>query len=120
MHSQDRLCHVLHATSDSFYMHWLRQLNIMQHCHILSIGDCSKAEARRYFEEDLLPHVPQQLQSGLVFDDLYRVFGGKLAHLSDYSEPFLCELLAHRADDLTATEYCNNDGLLTRTPLPLP
>ena len=86
MHSQDRLCHVLHATSDSFYMHWLRQLNIMQHCHILSIGDCSKAEARRYFEEDLLPHVPQQLQSGLVFDDLYRVFGGKLAHLSDYSE----------------------------------
>ena len=31
---QDRLCHVVHATSDSFYQSWLRQLNIMQHCKV--------------------------------------------------------------------------------------
>ena len=26
---QDRLCHVIHATSDPFYQTWLRQLNVM-------------------------------------------------------------------------------------------
>jgi hypothetical protein len=33
---QDRLCHVIHATSDPFYQTWLRQLNIMQHCKVRS------------------------------------------------------------------------------------
>ena len=32
---QDRLCHVVHATSDCFYLNWLRQLNIMTHCKVL-------------------------------------------------------------------------------------
>ncbi|SCZ97069.1 BZ3500_MvSof-1268-A1-R1_Chr4-2g06970 [Microbotryum saponariae] len=90
---QDRLCHVIHATSDPFYMHWLRQLNVMQHCNILSIGDCSKEEARAFHEEVLLPHVPDILQSGFAFETLYEVFGGKLAHLSDYT-----------------AEYINSDG----------
>ena len=31
---QDRLCHVIHATSDPFYQIWLRQLNVMQHCKV--------------------------------------------------------------------------------------
>ncbi|KDE03351.1 hypothetical protein MVLG_06158 [Microbotryum lychnidis-dioicae p1A1 Lamole] len=90
---QDRLCHVIHATSDPFYMHWLRQLNVMQHCNILSIGDCSKEEARAFHEEVLLPHVPDNLHSGFAFETLYEVFGGKLAHLSDYT-----------------AEYINSDG----------
>jgi len=34
---QDRLCHVIHATSDPFYSTWLRQLNLMQHCRVSSI-----------------------------------------------------------------------------------
>ena len=33
---QDRLCHVIHATSDPFYQTWLRQLNVMQHCKVWS------------------------------------------------------------------------------------
>ena len=33
---QDRLCHVIHATSDPFYQTWLRQLNVMQHCKVRS------------------------------------------------------------------------------------
>lgn len=33
---QDRLCHVIHATSDPFYQTWLRQLNVMQHCKVLT------------------------------------------------------------------------------------
>jgi hypothetical protein len=31
---QDRLCHVIHATSDPFYQTCLRQLNVMQHCKV--------------------------------------------------------------------------------------
>lgn len=31
---QDRLCHVIHATSDPFYQTWLRQLNVIQHCKV--------------------------------------------------------------------------------------
>jgi len=34
---QDRLCHVIHATSDPFYQTWLRQLNVMQHCKACTI-----------------------------------------------------------------------------------
>ena len=32
---QDRLCHVIHATSDPFYQTWLRQFNVMQHCKVI-------------------------------------------------------------------------------------
>jgi hypothetical protein len=60
-------------------------MNVMQHCQILSIGDCSKAEARSYFEEVLLPHVPEKFRGGISFEELYKVFGGKLTHLTDYS-----------------------------------
>ena len=94
---QDRLCHVVAATSDPFYMHWLRQMNIMQHCKIQTIGDVSKIEAEAFFKDKLLPDVPEKLRSGFNFEDVYRVFGGKLAHLSDY-----------------AADYVNADGRLER------
>ncbi|GAA93752.1 uncharacterized protein L969DRAFT_42294 [Mixia osmundae IAM 14324] len=81
---QDRLCHVVHATSDSFYMHWLRQMNVMQHAKIMTIGDCTKEEAKRYYETVLLPDVPAELQSGLDFESQYDAFGGKLAHHQDF------------------------------------
>lgn len=61
-------------------------MNVMQHANILSIGDCSRAEAKQYFTEVLLPHVPEKIRSGIGFESLYEVFGGKLAHLADYSE----------------------------------
>ncbi|GAA5899868.1 uncharacterized protein JCM6883_006015 [Sporobolomyces salmoneus] len=86
---QDRLAHTLLATSDSFFMTWLRAWNTAQHCQILSIGDCSKAEAKRFFEEVLVPHVPEKYRSKYNFEDLFRVFGGKLAHLSDFTGEFV-------------------------------
>ena len=85
---QDRLCHVVHATSDSFYQTWLRQMNVMQHCKIVCIGDCSREELRAYFEERLLPGVPEQLRKKLDFEELYHVFGGKLVHIADYVSDF--------------------------------
>lgn len=69
----------------------------MQHCKIMSVGDASKDEARQYFEKHLLPEVPENLQGRITFDELYPVFGGKLAHISDY-----------------IADYVNTDGKLSR------
>lgn len=81
---QDRLCHVVHATSDPFYQNWLRQLNVVQHCKLVTIDDCSRSETRTYFSEHILPRVPEALRPTLSFDVLYEAFGGKLAHWQDY------------------------------------
>ncbi|KAF8892892.1 hypothetical protein BD779DRAFT_1436351 [Infundibulicybe gibba] len=86
---QDRLCHVIHATSDPFYQTWLRQLNVMQHCKIITIGDCSKLETRTFFRDRILPRVPERLRSGLDFESLYEAFGGKLAHWHDYVTDYI-------------------------------
>lgn len=79
-------------------MHWLRQLNVAQHCSLLSIGDCDKEEARRFFEAKLLPEVPEKLKPGLDFEEMFKIFGGKLAHLGDY-----------------VADYVNADGKLPCT-----
>ncbi|KIJ47535.1 hypothetical protein M422DRAFT_778130 [Sphaerobolus stellatus SS14] len=86
---QDRLCHVIHATSDPFYQTWLRQLNVIQHCKIISIGDCSKEETRSSFEDRILPSIPEEYRSKLDFEEFYQCFGGKLAHWSDYIADFV-------------------------------
>lgn len=93
---QDRLCHVIHTTSDAFYLHWLRALNIAQHTKIFTIQDCSYAEARDYFYTSLLPSTIEKLPSpGTIkqrlpeFDDIWDVFGGRLAHISDYISEFI-------------------------------
>ncbi|KAF5392750.1 hypothetical protein D9757_000843 [Collybiopsis confluens] len=92
---QDRLCHVIHATSDPFYHTWLRQLNVMQHCKVLTIGDCSKAETREFFRERIMPRVPENIRHGLNFETLYDAFGGKLVHWQDF-----------------VTDYVNSNGRL--------
>lgn len=92
---QDRLCHVIHATSDPFYQTWLRQLNVMQHCKIITIGDYPKHDTRRYFRDEILKYVPEHLRAGLDFERLYDAFGGKLAHWQDY-----------------VTDYVNSSGKL--------
>ncbi|KAF5325469.1 hypothetical protein D9619_009745 [Psilocybe cf. subviscida] len=92
---QDRLCHVIHATSDPFYQTWLRQLNVMQHCKIITVGDCSRAETRKFFRDRMLPRVPERIRPGLNFEHLYDAFGGKLAHWHDY-----------------VTDYVNSNGTL--------
>ncbi|KAI0634090.1 hypothetical protein C8Q77DRAFT_1055652 [Trametes polyzona] len=86
---QDRLCHVIHATSDPFYQTWLRQLNVMQHCKIITIGDYPKNETRKFFRERVLPSVPENMRGKLDFDVLYDAFGGKLAHWQDYITDFV-------------------------------
>jgi hypothetical protein len=68
----------------------------------VTVGDCSKAETQAFFEERVLPRVPEERRAGLDFEvrklclifrvlnlcirrqRLYDAFGGKLAHWSDY------------------------------------
>ncbi|KAN0094674.1 hypothetical protein V8E55_002961 [Tylopilus felleus] len=86
---QDRLCHVVHATSDPFYQNWLRQLSVVQHCKLITIDDCSRTETRTYFLERIFPRVPETLRAPLSFDVLYEAFGGKLAHWEDYINEYI-------------------------------
>lgn len=81
---QDRLCHVVFSTSDSFFQHFLRQMNVGHHANILTIGDSTKQEAYSYFQEQMLPLIPDNLKSEVSFDYIYDVFGGKLGHINDY------------------------------------
>ena len=68
----------------------------MQHCKIMSVGDASYEETRAFYTQNLLPDVSEALRPGLSFDTLFEIFGGKLAHLSDY-----------------VADYVNADGKLT-------
>jgi hypothetical protein len=81
---QDRLCHVILSTSDSFFQHFLRSMNVGHHSQLMTIGDCTKQETRRFFEDEIIPTVPDKLRSKLNFEEIYAAFGGKLSHISDY------------------------------------
>ncbi|KAF2206524.1 hypothetical protein CERZMDRAFT_52939 [Cercospora zeae-maydis SCOH1-5] len=81
---QDRLCHVILSTSDSFFHHFLRSMNVGHHTQLLTIGDCSKDETRSYFDSTIQEMIPTHLQHKLSFEDVYKAFGGKLAHINDY------------------------------------
>ena len=54
---------------------------------IVTIGDCSKAEAKANFDE-LLKNVPSGLRRTLDFERLYEAFGGRLVHWQDYIDDF--------------------------------
>lgn len=81
---QDRLCHVILSTSDSFFQHFLRSMNVGHHSHILTIGDSTEEETFSFIREQVLPTVPDDLRSRLNLKEIYEAFGGKLSHISDY------------------------------------
>lgn len=84
MTKQDRLCHVILSTSDPFFQHFLRSLNIGHHSHIMTIGDCTEEETLSFIREQVLPTVPDEMRSRLNVKEIYEAFGGKLSHISDY------------------------------------
>ena len=95
---QDRLCHVLFCTSDPFFQHFLRSMNVGHHSSLLTIGDCSREETLSFFLEKVLPSVPQNLAGklGTHFEEVWEAFGGKLSHVNDY-----------------VASWANSDGELT-------
>lgn len=82
---QDRLCHVVLCTSDSFFQHFLRSMNVGHHAQLLTIGDCTKAETAAYFDDEIRPNIPEKLRSQVNFQEVYDAFGGKLSHIADYT-----------------------------------
>lgn len=94
---QDRLCHVVHATSDPFYQGWLSRVGVLWYCKLISIGDLTKPEMRAYFRERVQPRLnalPPNVRR-LDFETLYDAFGGKVAHWYDF-----------------ITDYVNSGGAL--------
>lgn len=83
---QDRLCHVIFSTSDSFFQHFLRSMNVGHHSQVITIGDCPPEDTLQYFHEKILPSVPKRLASSLSihYDEIYDAFSGKLSHINDY------------------------------------
>lgn len=81
---QDRLCHVILSTSDSFFQHFLRTMNVGHHAQIVTIGDCTKEETYAFFMDNLIEKVPADLRPKVDFEGIYDVFGGKLSHITDY------------------------------------
>lgn len=81
---QDRLCHVILSTSDSFFQHFLRSMNVGHHSQLMTIGDCTKSETRQFFKDEIMPTVPDDLKAKVDFEEVYAAFGGKLSHFSDY------------------------------------
>ena len=57
-------------------------------CQIITIGDYSKRDTRKFFRERILPTVPEDLRPGLEFERLYEAFGGKIAHWQDFVTDF--------------------------------
>ncbi|PLW38607.1 hypothetical protein PCANC_16539 [Puccinia coronata f. sp. avenae] len=79
---QDRLCHVINATSDPFYMNWLRTMNVLTHCTIITIGDPTRAEAEEYFNTHLVhslrKKLEQQQQSAIICETRDRPPSGNM------------------------------------------
>ncbi|EAU83925.2 hypothetical protein CC1G_10330 [Coprinopsis cinerea okayama7 len=83
---QDRLCHVVHATSDPFYQGWLSRVGVLWYCKMIAIGDLSKSEMRAYYNERVKPRLetlPPNVRR-LDFETLWDAFGGKVAHWYDF------------------------------------
>lgn len=89
---QDRLCNVIHASSDPFYLKNLHNYP----CTIFTLPDCTYLNAQDFYESYLLPTTMEKLPSpGKInyklpkFVDIWDVFGGRLAHLHSYISEFI-------------------------------
>lgn len=86
---QDRLCFCIFSTSDSFFQHFLRRLNVGQHCAVYTIADPSRQDAYDFFMDELIVRYPADLRPLVDFEEIYNVFGGKLSHISDYVDAYV-------------------------------
>ncbi|GBC03954.1 hypothetical protein RclHR1_05410010 [Rhizophagus clarus] len=86
--TQDRLCHVIHITSDSFYE---RLLAKMHHTKSLIIGDLYQSEISKYFHEVLVPSIPQEICERIfkMENDLHEIFGGKILHWKSFIQDYI-------------------------------
>ncbi|RIA90680.1 Archaeal ATPase-domain-containing protein [Glomus cerebriforme] len=89
--TQDRLCHVIHSTSNSFYERLLTKSRILHHTKSLIIGDLSKLEISKYFHEILVPIIPQEIRERIfkMEDDLHEILGGKILYWKSFVQDYI-------------------------------
>ncbi|RGB30612.1 Archaeal ATPase-domain-containing protein [Rhizophagus diaphanus] len=88
---QDRLCHVIHITSDSFYEKLLAKNNILHHTKSLIIGDLYQSEISKYFHGTLVPSIPQEIRGRILRmeNDLHGILGGKILHWKSFVQDYI-------------------------------
>lgn len=69
---------------------------------------------RIYYRDYVQPRVPERLFRTLSFDELYRAFGGKLAHWQDYITEFGMFQLYY-CDTLANSPKVNSSGAIDGT-----
>ncbi|CAG8435715.1 6211_t:CDS:2 [Diversispora eburnea] len=85
--TQDKLCQVIHSTSDDFYDRFLTKTS---HIKFLVIGDLNYSNISHIFYKDLLPSVPKEFRENLVRmeDDLYEIFGGNIVDWQNFVQDY--------------------------------
>ncbi|CAB4424634.1 unnamed protein product [Rhizophagus irregularis] len=105
--TQDRLCHVIHITSDSFYEKLLAKTAfllrkkllkkfsvcsyLVHHTKSLIIGDLYQSEISKYFHGVLVPSIPQEIRGRILKmeNDLHGIFGGKILHWKSFVQDYI-------------------------------
>ncbi|RHZ76013.1 hypothetical protein Glove_208g106 [Diversispora epigaea] len=88
--TQDKLCQVIHSTSDNFYERFLTKSNLSNHIKFLVIGDLNYSNISHIFYQDLLPSVPKEFRENLVRmeDDLCKIFGGSIVDWQNFVQDY--------------------------------
>lgn len=89
---QDRLCHVIHATSDPFYQTWLRQLNVMQHCKVSKSCGYARRFAQsivRSLPSATIPSATHASSSESAFCPQFRRIYVLASNSSDFTKPLV-------------------------------
>ncbi|KAG9299228.1 hypothetical protein G9A89_013876 [Geosiphon pyriformis] len=91
--TQDRLCHIVHATSDPFYEQYLNtsgsiwlEEKVVHHTKFITIGDLRREEIKKEFHDHLIKAVPEKMRQGLLEmeEQLHEVLGGRIVDWTSF------------------------------------
>jgi hypothetical protein len=81
--------HVVLASSDSFFLEWLNEMNIERHASVYTVGDLSEDAAAHFYNQLVNEKLPENLKMKLPsFKDVYRVLGGHMFHIDLFISDF--------------------------------
>jgi hypothetical protein len=81
--------HVVLASSDSFFLEWLDELNIGRHASVYTVGDLSEESTAHFYRELVNEILPDKLKLKVPgFKEVYRVLGGHMFHIDLFVSDF--------------------------------
>ena len=105
---QDRLCHVIHATSEPFYQTWLRKANVMQHCKVCPLSKASSlclcthlGWHSRFSQSGTVPSRKRGLSLEIESFLTYPTNSGWVSHSSNFGMPLVESLLTGKTTSQT-------------------